>query len=414
MPTLAPTQPTTKKPDDEILIPNPKFIKDLNKPEDSRCALPTQPNYDVDDSEAGYRFFSMREQRLEITNLHTKLRKHYDVTLNFRSEYPDGLIFYASDKQHAEYIALYLKDGILYHQVSLDSQVATVVGSEEVNDGKWHSVQFTRTQRKISLMIDDVEQAPSFEFSERNTQVMNIEFPLYVGGIPKHIEENVRTNIKHIGETFYYNGCIKDLKFNGGSMEREPDKYHVVPCSDEVEPGLFFNKPTGYVKLFERFTVGTDFVLNFDFRPREPDGLLFSVHGKTSYLILELENNILWFTVKSDSKNIVATNYTLPNNGSFCDGKWRNVQAIKSKFVITIFVDYISAQPGVGLEGSTTTKTNRALFMGGHQASHRAPGLKTRKTFKGCIRNIHVNKKPVRVSPGSITGEIWQGVCPKN
>ena len=186
----------------------------------------------------------------------------------------------------------------------------------------------------------------------------------------------------------------------------------MVPCSEEVENGLFFNQPVGYVKLFDRFTVGTDFSINFDFKPRDPNGLLFSVHGKNAYMILELVDNSLWFTVKSDSKNIVVTNYTLPDNGSFCDGNWRNVQAVKSKFVITISVDYISTNPGVGQEGSTLTKTNRPLFLGGHQAFNKAPGLKTKKTFKGCMRNVQVNKKTVRITPDLIYGEIWQGVCP--
>jgi len=130
-------------------------------------------------------------------------------------------------------------------------------------------------------------------------------------------------------------------------------------------------------------------------------------------MILELVNNSLWFTVKTDSKNILSTNYTLPDDASYCDGKWRSVQAVKSKFVITISVDYISANPGVGTEGSTMTKTNRPLFMGGHQSFHKAPGLKTKKTFKGCIRNIEINKKAIRITPNLVFGEIWQGICPE-
>ncbi|XP_037900995.1 laminin subunit alpha [Glossina fuscipes] len=390
----------------------PLLWPDLNKPADPRCKLPINPNYDVDFIEAGYRFFSVREQRLEIPSLSAKIRRHYAVTFSFRTDYHEGLLFYASDKYHTDYIAVFLSEGRIHHQVHLGSLVANISSAEELNDGQWHTVQFLRNNRKVSLFIDDVEQTPMIELEDKSPRGIVVEFPIYLGGVPKYVEESVRQNIEDIRNTSYYNGCLKDIKVNGAALEKEPIIYHVVPCSEQIEPGYFFNKPTGYVKLFDRFTVGTDFSLSFDFRPRDPDGLLFSVHGKNTYMILELIDNRLWFTVKSDSKNIVSTNYTLPDNGSYCDGKWRNVQAVKSKFVITISVDYYSAKPGVGTEGSTTTKTNRPLFLGGHQAFNKAPGLKTKKTFKGCIGNIQVNKKPVRISPNLVNGEIWQGACP--
>lgn len=391
----------------------PVMRPEPNKPDDHRCKLPINPNYDVDYIEAGYRFFSMREQRIEIPTLHAKLRKHHDVSLVFRTDYPEGLLFYASDKKHSDFIALYLYDGRIHHSLRLGNIYANISSTEELNDGQWHTVQFIRVNRRISLIIDLVEQEPVTELEDKTPRPMIIEFPIYIGGIPRYLEDDVRQNLEHsLGNTSYYNGCLKDLKFNGMSLDREPTLHHVVPCSEQTEPGYFFNRPTGFVKLFDRFTVGTDFSLSFDFRPRDPDGLLFSVHGKNTYMILELIDNQLWFTVKSDSKNIVMTNYTLPDDGSYCDGNWRNVHAVKSKFVITISVDYISAKPGVGTEGSTTTKTNRPLFLGGHQAFNKAPGLKTRKTYKGCIRNIHVNKKPVRITPNLIYGEIWQGSCP--
>lgn len=392
----------------------PEVERPINLPEDSRCKLPTNPNFDVDFSEAGYRFFSLREQRLELPSFNTKLRKQHDISLSFRTNETNGILFYAADKNQSDFIALYLSEGRVIHHVNLNAEAIIVNSTAEFNDGNWHTVKFIRNQRRISLLIDNEEQEPSYELEERNVHAINTVFPFYVGGIPKHIEENVYKNIDYGNTSKYFNGCLRDLKFLGKTLEQELQPILVVPCSDKVEKGLFFHKPTGFVKLFERFTVGTEFSISFDFRPREPDGLLFSVHGKSSYLILELVDNQLWFTVKSDAKNIVTTNYTLPDNGSFCDGKWRYVHAVKSKFVITISVDWVSANPGLGQEGSTYTKTNRPLFMGGHQAFNKAPGLKTRKTYKGCIRNVHVNKKPVRITSNLINGEIWKDVCPLN
>lgn len=385
-----------------------------NKPEDPRCKLPTNPNFDVDSDEAGYRFYSMREQRLEIPPP-TKLRRQYDISIKFNTAYPVGLLFYAGLKQQADSIAIYLVDGKLHHKLKIGLEEVEVASKEEVNDGEWHTVKITRKHHTVSLFIDQLEVDSATENVDDNYEFNVRNMTLFIGGVPKLWEEEVYRSIKYVSDEHpFYNGCLKELLLNDVQLKKEPEEYHTVPCSTEIEQGLFFSKPVGFVKLFDRFAVGTDFNINFDFRPREPDGLLFSVHGKNAYMILELIDNSLVMTVKSDSRNIVTTNYTLPDNGSYCDGKWRNVQAVKSKFVITISVDYISTHPGVGTDGSTLTKTNRPLFLGGHQAFNKAPGLKTKKTFKGCIRNVQVNKKAVRITPKMIHGDIWQGACPLN
>ncbi|SPP85142.1 laminin subunit alpha [Drosophila guanche] len=395
--------------------PTPK----MNQPSDERCKLPVNPNYDVDFETGGYRFYSLKEQRLEINSLPVKLRRHHDVSISFRTEYPNGLLFYASSKQKDDFIAVYLLDGRVTHQLRVGAVLTANITSEsELNDGKWHTVEIVRTSMRVSLIIDHTEQAGSVELSQqRNAPVLTVEMPIYVGGITKFVESELKNHTYFGGNTSYFNGCLKDIKFDGVALETEPTKYSVVPCSDQVESGVFFHSSSSstippYVKLFERFTVGAVMTISFDFRPREPDGLLFSVHGKNSYAILELADNTLYFTVKSDAKSILMTNFTLPANESFCDGKQRHVQAIKSKFVINIAVDFVSSNPGVGNESSAQTKTNRPLFMGGHHAFQKAPGIKTKKTFKGCISNVEINKKAIRITPNMITGDIWQGYCP--
>ncbi|ALC44510.1 LanA [Drosophila busckii] len=408
-----PIMPVTTQ---KTLIPRPRPTAKQNLPSDQRCALPITPNYDVDFVEAGYRFYGSKEQRLEFHTLPVKLRKHYDISMTIRSSYPNGLLFYAGSSERKEdFIAFYMLNGLVYHEVRVGATVsAKIVSEEKLFDGNWHTLEFVRTSRKISLSVDGKEQSGSVELSDRSVPVMVISLPVFVGGISKFLEEDVNRTISLGGSTSNYNGCIKDIKLGGLALETEPMPYQVVPCSDQVETGVFFHQQDSYVKLLDRFQVGTEATITFDFRPRDPDGLLFSVHGKNSYMILELVDNLLVFTVKSDAKNTITTNYTLPDDGSYCDGKWRNVQAIKSKFVITIAVDYRSSVPAVGYEGSANTKTNRPLFMGGHHAFTKAPGIKTKKSFKGCIKNVNINKKLVHITPNLIKGDIWQGACPLN
>nr|AAA28662.1 laminin A chain [Drosophila melanogaster] len=388
----------------------------LNLPSDERCKLPEQPNFDVDFTEAGYRFYGLREQRLQINSLPVKVRRHHDIGISFRTERPNGLLIYAGSKQRDDFIAVYLLDGRVTYEIRVGAQLQAKITTEaELNDGTWHTVEVVRTQRKVSLLIDKLEQPGSVDLNaERSAPVLAVELPIYLGGVNKFLESEVKNLTDFKTEVPYFNGCLKNIKFDAMDLETPPEEFGVVPCSEQVERGLFFNNQKAFVKIFDHFDVGTEMKISFDFRPRDPNGLLFSVHGKNSYAILELVDNTLYFTVKTDLKNIVSTNYKLPNNESFCDGKTRNVQAIKSKFVINIAVDFISSNPGVGNEGSVITRTNRPLFLGGHVAFQRAPGIKTKKSFKGCISKVEVNQRMINITPNMVVGDIWQGYCPLN
>ncbi|EDV96510.1 laminin subunit alpha [Drosophila grimshawi] len=413
--TTSTTTTTTESPasmKDLLVKPQPK----LNLPSHPSCKLPISPNYDVDFIEAGYRFYSLQEQYLVFNKLPGFMSEQYDMSMSIRTNYPNGILFYAASQESNDFIAVHLLDGRVHHLVRVGNTVqANITSEQELLDGEWHTVQFVRTNSRISLSIDGIEQEGSVDlYSEQDISPPSlITFPVYVGGITRFLEVELKNQF-NFDSNPYYNGCIRDIKVNGLALDEAPTEHHVVPCSDQVESGVFFHQDKGYVKLFDRFMVGADVTISFDFRPRDPNGLLFSVHGKSSYLILELINNTVTFTVKSDAKNTVVTNYTLPDNASYCDGKWRNVLAIKSKFVITIAVDHVSSQPGLGNDSSAITKTHRPLFMGGHHAFNKAPGIKTRKTFSGCMKNVKINNKDISITKNLIYGDIWQGVCPLN
>ena len=48
-----------------------------------------------------------------------------------------------------------------------------------------------------------------------------------------------------------------------------------------------------------------------------------------------------------------------------CDGQWHNIRAVKAKNVVTLFVDEVSAYPGIGPAGISSTDTNDPLYVGG-------------------------------------------------
>lgn len=74
------------------------------------CKLPVEPEVDVD-FDAGYRFGTSTDSRIEFTQIPSKIKRSYDISLQFKTTSADGVLFYAADSRHTDFIALYLQDG---------------------------------------------------------------------------------------------------------------------------------------------------------------------------------------------------------------------------------------------------------------------------------------------------------------
>lgn len=104
-----------------------------------------------------------------------------------------------------------------------------------------------------------------------------------------------------------------------------PKENGTMPCSENVELGVFFGKNGGFVKLEDKYNVGLEIVINMDIKPRKTSGLLISAHGKNHYLILELSNGELRFTM-FNGKEPIKTSYVPKSPYYFCDGNWHHIQ----------------------------------------------------------------------------------------
>lgn len=54
---------------------------------------------------------TQNESRIEFTSLPGRNRISFDYSLEFKTHYPDGLLFYTANKGHIDFAALYLKEG---------------------------------------------------------------------------------------------------------------------------------------------------------------------------------------------------------------------------------------------------------------------------------------------------------------
>lgn len=65
---------------------------------------------DVDEN-SGMRFGNVKFSRYEYSTLPGRHRQKSELSVEIKTTEPDGIIFYAAENRHIDYIALYLKGG---------------------------------------------------------------------------------------------------------------------------------------------------------------------------------------------------------------------------------------------------------------------------------------------------------------
>uniref|UniRef100_A0A1B0DIX0 Laminin G domain-containing protein n=1 Tax=Phlebotomus papatasi TaxID=29031 RepID=A0A1B0DIX0_PHLPP len=354
--TTTTTTTTTQRPYRRPETPKP--------PPQTECRLPAEPVWDVD-FEAGYRFGTGLNTRLEYLQMPIKPKRAYDFSLQFKTPDPDGVLFYAADSRHTDFIALYLQKGRLHHVFKGGANMVNMSSQYEYHNNEWHTVFFSRSHSKGKLIVDD-DDISGGEATEQ-LRAMSVHPPYYLGGLSQQVVEDSYINLK-LEKGKYFKGCIRNFQSAGRPVGDAAKLEGVVPCSEQVEQGNFFGG--GYVKLRERFRVGSDMTISMDIKPRTQDGLLLSVHGRRAFMIVQLVKGNISFVVDNGDGPFEAVFNPEPNE-NFCDGEWRTVTVVKSKFVITIKVNKINSKPQIGPTKTPSADTTRPLFLGGHPYLHK-------------------------------------------
>jgi hypothetical protein len=76
--------------------------------------------------------------------------------------------------------------------------------------------------------------------------------------------------------------------------------------------------------IADRFKVGRRIKFELSIRPRTPSGILLAVHGDDDYMILQMVNGSIKFTV-DNGKGPVSSSYATQAY-DLCDGEWHTVQ----------------------------------------------------------------------------------------
>ena len=124
-------------------------------------------------------------------------------------------------------------------------------------------------------------------------------------------------------------GCLRNFRLRNkkiGKWSRN-NRNGVIPCSDKVEPGYFFGPDGGFLHAYKRFRVGLDFDITMQIKPRNVSGLLLAIQGRRDYLILQMIDGTMSFTVDNGRGPITAF-FKPDSTFQFCDGNWHEIHGV--------------------------------------------------------------------------------------
>ncbi|XP_065689371.2 laminin subunit alpha-2 isoform X1 [Patagioenas fasciata] len=345
------------------------------------CAADTEP----DILEGGKQFGLSRNSHIAVAFDDTKVKNRLTIEFEVRTTAHSGLLFYMARINHADFATVQIKNGLPYFSYDLGSGDTNTMISSKINDGQWHKIKVARTKQEGNLIVDDISNRT---VSPKKADILDVVGMLYVGGLP------INYTTRRIGPvTYSIDGCIRNFKMTESpvDLDNPTSSFNVGKCFVTAQKGTYFDG-TGFAKTVGAYKVGTDLLVEFEFRTTQMNGVLLGVSSqKMDGLGIELVDGKVMFHVDNGAGRFSAI-YEPDAPGSLCDGQWHKVLANKIKHHLELTVDDRQVDGNSPNRASTSADTNDPVFVGGYPDGVTQFGLTTNIRFKGCIRFLKLTK----------------------
>uniref|UniRef100_A0A667Z735 Laminin, alpha 4 n=1 Tax=Myripristis murdjan TaxID=586833 RepID=A0A667Z735_9TELE len=362
------------------------------------CYLSSSPRA----TRQAYHYGGTANSRQQYTELPESLseRSHFSLSLKTQSSF--GLIFYVSDEQEDNFMALFLAHGKLIYTFNVADQRVKIKSHEKYNDGKWHDVIFIRDGNMGRLIIDGLTVLE--DRAQGSNLSWHVSSPLYVGGVPPgRALKNIQRN-----SAYSFTGCVKNLQLDGQWLSSTAETFGVTPCFEGIsEEGTYFSEEGGYVILDDTFKLGLRFELVVEVRPRVASGVLLHVHtSEKDYLTMYMHQGTVMVLVNNGVREFFTQ--VSPQQG-LCTGSWHKITVIRDASVVQLDVDS-EVNHVVGPLSPSSADITSPVFIGGAPAPLLIPEM---KAYVGCMRNLTINKSQVSLSKAAlVSGAVSVGSCP--
>ncbi|XP_018100005.1 pikachurin isoform X3 [Xenopus laevis] len=324
----------------------------------------------------------------------------FDMT--FRPDTEDGTILYSFDTDSKDFISLTLVNGYVVFRFDCGSGTAVIRTEKPVTLGQWHELRFSRTARNGILQVDNQKQVHGI--SEGGFSQIKCNTDLFIGGVPDY--DTVK---KNSGVLKPFTGSIQKLVLNdliisliqglssGVNLENANHPCANIPCANggscrpqqdsyECDCPLGFDGKNCHKVITEAIEIpqfigrsylmyenreilkrvsGSRSNIFMRFKTTMKNGLLMwrgdsPIKTNTDFISLGVQegNIVLSYNLGSGMASIVV-------NGSYSDGRWHRVKAVRDGQTGKVTVDDYGAITGKSPGLMRQLNINGALYVGG-------------------------------------------------
>jgi len=167
-------------------------------------------------------------------------QRNFQLAFDFRTYYPNGLIFLVngSEKKPKHYLTLLLKDGHLLLIVR-GRRKEELQLTAKLNDGEWHHVTITCLERKVTMSVEIGQTDQKTSAQMKIPKRIVTSNTVFIGGLPE-IGVKIPGELMQRLESF--KGCLRKMTLAGAIQDlARPGKHrHVGQCFPKVERGSYF------------------------------------------------------------------------------------------------------------------------------------------------------------------------------
>ncbi|XP_064153393.1 pikachurin isoform X3 [Anguilla rostrata] len=355
----------------------------------------------------------------------------FEVT--FRPAAPDGTLLYSEDTDSRDFLSIALAAGHLEFRFDCGTGPALIRSEEPVSVGAWHELRVSRTAKNGILQVDN--QRPVESMAEGAFTQIKCNTPLYIGGVPNYditkssagvlrpfsgniqkVLLNDRTipltaapaegvnleNAVHpcVDQPCANGGtcrpkwdeyeCDCPLGYDGRHCQKECGNYCLNTVTEAIEIPQFIGR--SYLTYDNRDILkrvsGSRTSVFMRFKSTAPDGLLLWRGGSptgpnSDFLSLGLQDGALVF-----SYNLGSGVGTVMVNGTFSDGRWHRVKAVRDGQSGKLTVDDYGAKTGKSPGKMRQLNTNGVLYVGGMKEISLHTNRQYMRGLVGCVSHF--------------------------
>ncbi|XP_073537940.1 pikachurin isoform X1 [Phyllobates terribilis] len=332
----------------------------------------------------------------------------FDMT--FRADADDGTILYSYDKDSKDFISITMVGGYVVFRFDCGSGTAMIRSEKPVSLGQWHEARVSRTAKNGLMQVDNQKQVEGM--SEGGFTQIKCNPDIYIGGVPdydmvkknsgvlrpfsgsiqKLILNDRMVNLVH-GLTSGVNivntlhpcanvpcanegscrpkhdsyECDCPLGFDGKNCQKECGNYCINIITEAIEIPQFIGR--SYLiydsrEILKRVS-GSRTNIFMRFKTSVKDGLLMwrgdsPMRPNSDFISLGLQEGNLMFSYNLGSGMVSVT-----VNGTFNDGRWHRVKAVRDGQSGKVTVDDYGARTGKSPGLMRQLNINGDLYVGG-------------------------------------------------